>query len=103
MQQVDITFLRAVKVWWSYTWRALAMWAAVFVVVITTLALFGVLPHHTGAHVQPMRGRLLAVVAAIQFMVGTFIGIFAMRWALKTRWSDFRLQAVNEDQSTPAT
>jgi hypothetical protein len=103
MQQIDVTFLRAAKVWWSYTWRALALWAVVFLALSIALGLSGVLSHLPGAHARPIKGALLAMVAAIQFIVGTCIGIFAMGWALKTRWSDFRVQAVAEDHSTPAT
>jgi len=38
------------------------------------------------------------------FVAAVIVHAFAIRWALRrARWSDFRLQAVADDQSTPAT
>jgi len=38
--------------------------------------------------------------AAVVTIVSTIIQIVAVRWALKAQWSDFRLQAVTDDQAS---
>jgi hypothetical protein len=107
MQRVDLTFLRAFKVWWSISWRAIVLWWPF--AIASVLSARGVL--HAGPHVTPPApaefGHHMArlwVVWLPFFVAAVIVHAFAIRWALRrARWSDFRLQAVADDQSTPAT
>jgi hypothetical protein len=102
MQSVELTFGRAFKVWWSYSWRAFVL--ALLVLVPLELVMFWYLKSHfprqganpaeatrvagTMAAVWPI---LMAVVIALQAQ--------AMRWMLnKARWSDFRVALLPHDQ-----
>jgi hypothetical protein len=106
MQPVEVTFQRAFKVWWSYTWRAWVLWVPVFVVIAAAIQLSGVTPHNQGSpRVMPSPEKLrhdmkLVLEVWPVLIVGlSIVQTFAMRWCLKTPWSDFRLVAVAPDQS----
>jgi len=47
--------------------------------------------------------KTLYAVYPFTILASAVTQIIALRWALNRRWSDFRLQVVAEDQSTPAT
>ena len=49
MQQVDVTFLRAFKVWWSFTWRVVVLWIPFEIVLVFLVRHV----FHTGPHVTP--------------------------------------------------
>jgi hypothetical protein len=68
---IDVTFGRAFKIWWSYAWRAILL-----MIPVMTSKMFGLWV----------------------FMMAFYIAaqVQAMRWMLKTKWSDFRLQAISE-------
>jgi hypothetical protein len=104
MQQVDVTFLRAFKVWWSFSWRVVVLWIP-FEIVLVFLVRHVL---HAGLHVTPapteLRHHLQRVWEVLLpfFVAAVIIQTFAIRWALKrARWSDFRLQAVAEDKNAP--
>lgn len=103
-----MTLMQAFKVWWSYSWRAsilvIPLWT-----IVTVWSLMGLI-----STVQDMQlsgkgldslsitqvARLLSggMSLSILFMVLTAaIQVFAMRWTLNSRWSDFRLKAVPPD------
>lgn len=105
-----MTLMQAFKVWWSYSWRAsilvIPLWT-----IATVWSLMGLV-----STVQDMQlsgrgldslnigqvSRLLSggLSVSILFMVLTAaIQVYAMRWTLNSRWSDFRLKAVPPDAS----
>lgn len=103
-----MTLMQAFKVWWSYSWRA-----SILVIPLWTLATAWSLIGLVSA-VQNMQlseqgldsmniGQLMrlasgGVTLSILFMVLTAaIQVYAMRWTLNSRWSDFRLKAVPPD------
>src|SRR5215469_6506452 len=100
-----MTLMQAFKVWWSYSWRAsllvIPLWT-----IVTIWSLMGLV-----STVQDMQlsgrgldslsigqvSRLLSggMTVSILFMLLTaVIQVYAMRWTLNSRWSDFRLKAV---------
>jgi len=105
-----MTLMQAFKVWWSYSWRAsllvIPLWT-----IATIWSLMGLV-----STVQDMQlsgrgldslsigevSRLLSggMTLSILFMLLTAaIQVFAMRWTLNSRWSDFRLKVVPPDAS----
>jgi hypothetical protein len=106
MQQVDVTFLRAFKVWWSFAWRYTVLWWPLAIVLgLSVHQVLHARPHvaSTPAEFRHNLVRLIWEVWLPFFVVAVIIQTLAIRWALRrARWSDFRLQAVAEDQSTPA-
>jgi heme/copper-type cytochrome/quinol oxidase subunit 2 len=100
MEQVEITWQRALKVWWSYSWRALILIFAVML-PIEAIFMFFIVKHMPppGQPMDPQQGMrwastmmvlwplLMALLIALQ--------VAGMRWALRSaRWSDFRLAVL---------
>jgi hypothetical protein len=101
---IKMTYGIVIKVWWSYTWRAIILGWAMFLVVGIILATSGLLPRTTPRPPptpETLRHQLraLAIVWPIFIVVGSAMGVFAMRWTLATRWSNFRLEAISERDS----
>jgi hypothetical protein len=99
MQTIEITFGRAVKVWWSYAWRSCVLFIPVAIVVWPLM--FFVIPRpHPGEHLDP--GQLHTTMHKFFFVwlftmaITLLVQVQAMRWMLKTRWRDFRLMATDE-------
>ena len=103
-----MTLMQAFKVWWSYSWRAsllvIPLWT-----IVTIWSLMGLV-----STIQDMQlsgkgldslsigqvSRLLSggMTVSILFMVLTAaIQVYAMRWTLNSRWSDFQLKVVPPD------
>jgi len=111
MTTVDITLIRAFRVWWSYVWRKLVLSLVVIVplqiYVITRIVpqvrAAGGLGHGIGgAQLRELLERLwivwpFALVAAI------VIQTIAMRWMLRrARWAEFELvPSARESRPTP--
>jgi hypothetical protein len=101
MEQVDITWSRALKIWWSYSWRAfvLVLLVMVPVEIVMFCYVFRQLP---GSAAHPADGgRLMAGIALawpIVMAVLVALQAQAMRWMLnKARWSDFRVVVLPPD------
>jgi hypothetical protein len=99
MQTVEITFARAVKVWWSFVWRSAVLGIPVAFVALPLM--FFVFPHPPpGGRLSPADFQSLAgkffFVWLIIMVASILVHIQAMRWMLRTKWSDFRLTATNE-------
>ena len=92
MTELEITFGRAARVWWAYTWRAFLIMLAVGVVfgIILTLT------HNQGTLSQPgnrLVTQLLALVIAIP------IGIWMLKKALCARFREFRIALIQREPS----
>jgi hypothetical protein len=104
MTIVNVTFLRALKFWWSFTWRTLVISFPLYVFGMYRLFV-GIAPFPARANPQPHAAPptlhslhvLLFVLWPLVTVVSIIVQIVAVRWALTTRWSDFRLQAVTDD------
>lgn len=100
MATIEITFGRALKIWWSYAWRAFVLMLPV--VVVLDIVIFFVIPLPKPG--QPpgreqltefaVRGLLIWLPGMVAYI---FLQALAMKWMLKTRWSGFRLQMVPEE------
>ena len=88
MHAVEPSRLIALKIWWSFYWRSLALF---FAIVMGLGVVFGI-----GAAVFGARGeRLSAVISAAMgvaaipaFIVGSVQG---MDWTLRKKFSDFEI------------
>ena len=105
MEQIEVTWRRGLKVWWSFVWRAsvLMMIIVLPIEALGMLLFFPRLPP-AGSHRQltpeEMR-QLVPIFLVVWFlMVAVTVGAQAqaMRWMLrKTRWADFRIALVRPD------
>jgi hypothetical protein len=109
MTTVDITFARALKIWWSYVWRVAVLWIPLGFAL--AFSMFLVLPHPrpgqpfplTPAQIPGFMGRI-SILWLVMMALAVTVQTFAMRWMLKTRWSDFRLMPVpNEPRGGSVT
>lgn len=112
-----MTFMQALKVWWSYSWRAsilvIPLWT-----ISTVWSVMGIVSaakgmQFPGCNLENLDvGRLVSQLSrlfsgglglSILFMVLTTAAqVFAMRWTLNSRWSDFQLKVAPPDEGVGA-
>ena len=101
MEQIDITWGRALKIWWSYAWRAFVLTLLVMVPLEIAMAAYMMshLPKAGGDPTQAVRMvGTMAILWPIFMAVLLALQIQAMRWMLnKARWSDFRVAVLSRD------
>jgi len=101
VDQADITWLRALKIWWSFSWRAFVLMLLVMVPLEAVFFWYAMsnLPKAGGNPADAM--RMAGTMAAIWpiFMAALIaLQAQAMRWMLnKARWSDFRVAVLRRD------
>lgn len=102
MDQVDITWLRALKIWWSYSWRAFVLILLVMVPLEAIIFWYAMSPLRkaggNSADTMRMAGTM-ATLWPVLMAVAIALQAQAMRWMLnKARWSDFRVAVLPRDQ-----
>lgn len=100
MTSVEVTLSRALKIWWSYTWRAFVL--LIPLMAVLDIAMFFILPIAKPGHpFAPDRLSTITRFGLLIWLPGMVASLAlqaqAMRWMLKTRWSGFRLQVVTDD------
>ena len=99
MEEVEVTWLRGLKFWWSFTWRAMVLTMLV-VFPLEILAFVFLFPHMPKAvpgqppDLSAMKYMGLIMLVVWPIMMATVIGmqVQGMRWMLKSaKWSDFRV------------
>lgn len=103
-----MTLMQAFKVWWSYSWRA-SILVIPLTIIMMAWSLAGIVPvledmMQSGKSITDLSVDQLTHLATggmsmtlISLVLITAVQVFAMRWALNSRWSDFRLKAVPPD------
>ncbi|MGH8290212.1 MAG: hypothetical protein ACREV7_14500 [Steroidobacteraceae bacterium] len=106
-----MTLMQAFKVWWSYSWRA-SILVIPLAIIMTAWSLAGLIATlenmmQSGQSLQSLgtmnMEKLLGLVSGgttlfiLSMVLTAVIQVFAMRWTLNSRWSDFRLKAVPPD------
>ena len=100
-----MTLLQAFKVWWSYSWRAsilvIPLWTIMMIWSLAglfttlqnvSLSSQGLANLNVDQLMHLASGGFTASILAM--LLTTAIQVFAMRWALNSKWSDFRLKVV---------
>jgi hypothetical protein len=109
MDQVQLTWTRALKVWWSYTWRAavLMLLAMIPLQIVMFMTVFRYLPLNgqkpATDPTEILRLMPFMMILWLVFMAAMIaIQAQGMRWMLKdARWSDFRLAMLPPDGRKP--
>lgn len=96
--ELEITPRRAIRVWWSFTWRnAIATLVTIMISMVIGFFLGMVLAL---AHVAPMVIRLIAM--PIGFVIGLLVSYIPLRMILGMDFGEFRLALVaREPQGVP--
>jgi len=103
-----MTLMQAFKVWWSYSWRAsiLVIPLAIIMTAWSLAGLFSTVENmvQSGQSLSNLNVDQLTRLASggvamwiLSLVLTAVIQVFAMRWTLNSRWSDFRLKAVPPD------
>ena len=103
-----MTLMQAFKVWWSYSWRA-SILVIPLTIIMTVWSLSGLI---STAETMAQSGQSLSdlnidqvarlvsggtSMFVVSMVLIAAVQVFAMRWTLNSRWSDFRLKAVPPD------
>lgn len=103
-----MTLMQAFKVWWGYSWRAsiliIPLWTIIMVWSLMGIASTVQNMMASGQSVENLSvlqlSRLLSgglTMTIVSIVLTGLIQVYAMRWTLNSRWSDFRLKAVPPD------
>jgi hypothetical protein len=103
-----MTLMQAFKVWWSYSWRA-SLLVIPLGIIMTAWSLAGLISTvagmvQSGQSLANLNVDQLTRLASggvglwiLSLVLTAVIQVYAMRWTLNSRWSDFRLKAVPPD------
>ncbi len=103
-----MTLMQAFKVWWSYSWRA-SILVIPLGIIMMAWSLFGLFSdlRNMSLSAQSLANLNVDQLARLagggvslwilSMVLTAVIQVFAMRWTLNSRWSDFRLKAVPPD------
>lgn len=91
MEEIEITWLRALKIWWSIVWRIL-LYSAAFSVLVgipigIAAAALGLDPEAAG-----QVGRILGT------LMGLVIAVWVVKIVMGKSFSDFRIVLVPSDE-----
>ena len=90
--ELEITWERAVRVWWSYLWRNL-------IAVLASMVICGILGGilgFIGAIIHVPSGALYVLIMIISFVIGLGISIVPMKMILGKDFGEFRLLLVGK-------
>jgi len=89
IELVQVTWLRAFKVWWSLLWRGLLFGFLAGAVVGFIVGFFMAL-----AKAGPAAIKNTCTIAG--YIVSVPVGIVVTKWVLRNRYSDFRIALVSD-------
>lgn len=93
MENIELTPMIVLRVWWAYTWRAFLGAAAIGFVIGLILGLLG-------SALGVDRADLSVVNLVIGFPIGVIWSIFAFRMVLAKNFGDFKICLVKAAPST---
>lgn len=104
MEQLDVTWFRGLKIWWSFTWRA----SVLFFMVVLPLEIAVVIfmknstlqqPGSTGRPDMAKMAMLMMTAWPVLMAAVVVLQAQAMRWMLrKARWADFPLAILPRNE-----
>ncbi len=104
MDNVEVTWVRALSIWWSFCWRAIVL-SCLILFPLEGIAMFFIISHmpQPGQRLDPEQSmRLVSTMMIVwPFMIALVVAIqvVAMRWMLRrARWADFRLAVLQEQR-----
>lgn len=98
MEEVEVTYKRSLKLWWSFVWRGMALMLILMIpmqIVMMTVVVPN-LPKPGAGPPDPEKMRqafkMFAILWPIMFFGMIALQVQGMRWMLRrARWSDFRI------------
>jgi Na+-driven multidrug efflux pump len=110
MEKIEVTFNRALKIWWSFIWRT---WILMIPLALICLPLMHFLlpfpkpgePPDMNLGQKPGFLGLFFIIWLVMMMGMVVLQTLAIKWTIKTKWSDFELKAIPttvEHQNLPS-
>lgn len=93
MNRIELTMVQALKILWSFFWRSWILMMPIMILVMFALRFILSFPK-PGEPPDLKQMPLIFVMWAAMMIVSVVSQGFALRWALKARWSDFRIISV---------
>lgn len=91
MQELEVTWMRAIKVWWSMVWRVVAVSILVGIAISVVVGFIaGIFGYKEDVQVLT---QLLGVITGIP------IGIWAMKVVLGKEYADFRVALLPSSEA----
>lgn len=90
--ELEVTWKRATKVWWSYLWRNLTALVAAMVIGGIIGAIFGFVLGALGVSVETIQ----VIVMPIGAIIGLLISIVPIKMILGKNFGEFRLVLVQD-------
>lgn len=102
MNKIELTISQAGKILWSFIWRGWILMMPIMIVMIIVVRVLIPFPKPGEPPQPPDIKQMPFFFVAWLFMMVLFLisQIFALRWALKSKWSDFRIIAVSASSKT---
>lgn len=99
MNQIDLTIKQTLKILWSFLWRGWLLMMPIMVLMMLIMRFMITFPKPGDPPVPPDLKQMPFFFAIwLLMMVGWIVSQgFALRWALKTKWSDFRIVPVGNE------
>jgi hypothetical protein len=87
MQELEMTWERAMRVWWLIAWRGLL---GGWILAVALAFLLG----EAGGRLGLDFSTVAAIATALSWLAGLAWGLLVVMWALKKNYKDFRLALV---------
>jgi hypothetical protein len=96
MQPIELSFVQALKFLWSVVWRTWLLMIPLWAVAMGAMVWMIPFPKPGEPPMPPDLSKLPAMFGLwLVLMIGYLVILaLALRWALKAKWSDFRIIAV---------
>ncbi len=103
MRQIEVTFSRATKFWWSLTWRTLVLTLPIMFVVEAMMVSSMLADPEQAMDPASFGSMLMTMIPAllVSAVLSVVAMVYATRWALRTKWSDFRVLVVAPEAGSP--
>ena len=105
MNQVELSLLQSLKVLWSFLWRSSLLMLPIMILMLIAMRFLIPMPKPGEAPVAPDPKQIPLFMLIWLIMMVTWIVTqgFALCWALKTNWSDFRIIPISTQKSDQPT
>ncbi|GAB3014120.1 hypothetical protein [Bowmanella dokdonensis] len=96
MEEIKVTWKYAVRIWWSWVWRAM-LWT--FPTALLVGFLMGFILSIAGVSTEPYQPYLQLIGA----LIGIFFGIYAVKVVMTKRFNGYRIALVKTDTTETST
>ena len=97
--ELEVTWKRTAKVWWSYLWRNIIACIVAFIIAFIVAFIIGFVLRALGASTQTIQ----VITAPIGIIIGLLISIVPIKMILGKDFGEFRLVLLQTDATGQIT